>query len=446
MWLGLWWSEPALVIEWVLLFALWLPVPCQGLDLFPSCWSGSPQIFSELQCQADANRALPLGEEPECFSARAVHQRVCSAVSPVTRCADTQGTPLLAPSVGPISTLECQQLALVSLNCCFHKSTITDPLKSCPGTVVVEHLDPLWELLRQFRLWPSPAPMHMPCGSPHCPLGCWIYKAGIGSVNLQPSGRDFSPAFQVMWLLGLTCGFSPTSVSGQPIGICSQSWLRWQLGCESPQRQECPPQWWLRQVLGGSTLWQGLVLEKRGYNGSPSPPFTHLLIMVLCFRSGSGFLLWTPLAVAYTLQPLLAVSAQPIAVLSLGLSSKPWVPAPSPGLYQMDTPISSWGLQGGGRDHLYRSLSVLPTANQLLLSPLKLPVYIDHSPCQWEGFSGYRNISSFSIVSQGCRSYPSSCFFFPFILPDCVEIFVFLSNVRGLLLVSVGVLWELFHL
>ena len=51
------------------------------------------------------------------------------------------------------------------------------------------------------------------------------------------------------------------------------------------------PQWWLRQVLGGSTLWQGLVLEKRGYNGSPSPPFTHLLIMVLCFRSGSGFLL-----------------------------------------------------------------------------------------------------------------------------------------------------------
>ena len=43
----------------------------------------------------------------------------------------------------------------------------------------------------------------------------------------------------------------------------------------------------------------------------------------------------------------------------------------------MDTPISSWGLQGGGRDHLYRSLSVLPTVNQLLLFPLKLPVYID---------------------------------------------------------------------
>ena len=111
-----------------------------------------------------------MGEEPECFSARAVHQRVCSAVSPVTRCANTQGTPLLAPSVGLISTLECQRLALVSLSCCFHKSTSMDPLKSCPGTVVVEHLDPLWELLRQFRLWPSPAPMHMPCGSPHCPL------------------------------------------------------------------------------------------------------------------------------------------------------------------------------------------------------------------------------------------------------------------------------------
>lgn len=132
----------------------------------------APRSVSELQCQADENRALPLGEESECFSARAVYQRVCSAVSPVTRCADTRGTPLLAPSVGPISTLECQWLALVSLSCCFHKSTSTDPLKSCPGTVVVEHLDPLWELLRQFRLWPSPAPMHMPCGSPHCPLGC----------------------------------------------------------------------------------------------------------------------------------------------------------------------------------------------------------------------------------------------------------------------------------
>ena len=39
--------------------------------------------------------------------------------------------------------------------------------------------------------------------------------------------------------------------------------------------------------------------------------------MVLCLCGGSGFLLWTPLVVAYTLQPLLAVSAQPIAVLSL---------------------------------------------------------------------------------------------------------------------------------
>ena len=93
---------------------------------------------------------------------------MCSVVILATR-ADAQSAALLAPSVGPSSTLECQQLALGSLSC-FHKSTSMVPLKSCPGTVVVVHLDPLWE--RQFRLWPSPAPMHTPCGSPHCPLGC----------------------------------------------------------------------------------------------------------------------------------------------------------------------------------------------------------------------------------------------------------------------------------
>ena len=31
-------------IEWGLLFALWLSLPCQGQGLLPSCWSGSPQV------------------------------------------------------------------------------------------------------------------------------------------------------------------------------------------------------------------------------------------------------------------------------------------------------------------------------------------------------------------------------------------------------------------
>ena len=173
MWL-VWWSEPALVIEWVLCPGI--ASALSGPGSVPSLlqWK-PPDLFlgclSELQCQADGNRALPLGEEPGSFSARAVHQWVCSVVILATPCADAQSAALLAPSVDPSSTLECQQLALGSLSC-FHKSTSTDPLKSCPGTVVVVHLDPLWELLRPFRLWPGPAPVHTPCGSPHCPLGC----------------------------------------------------------------------------------------------------------------------------------------------------------------------------------------------------------------------------------------------------------------------------------
>lgn len=36
--------ELALDIEWGLLFALWLSLPCEGQSLLPSCWDGSPQI------------------------------------------------------------------------------------------------------------------------------------------------------------------------------------------------------------------------------------------------------------------------------------------------------------------------------------------------------------------------------------------------------------------
>ena len=201
---------------------------------------------------------------------------MCSVVILATR-ADAQSAALLAPSVGPSSTLECQQLALGSLSC-FHKATSMVPLKSCPGTVVVVHLDPLWE--RQFRLWPSPAPMHTPCGSPTVLLDvlqmlslqswCWKWKFATRATT----GR----------------GFSPASVSGQRIGICSLSWLRWQLGCEGPRRQECPP-----VVAEASSrvvhTVAGPVLGERGDNGSPAPPFTHRLTMVLCLCGGSGFLL-----------------------------------------------------------------------------------------------------------------------------------------------------------
>ena len=202
MWL-VWWSEPALVIEWVLCpgiaSALSGPGSAPSLlqwkppDLFLGC-------LSELQCQADGNRALPLGEEPGSFSARAVHQWVCSVVILATPCADAQSAALLAPSVGPSSTLECQQLALGSLSC-FHKSTSTDPLKSCPGTVVVVHLDPLWELLRPSDSGPAQPPCTRPAAAPTVLLGvlqmpslqswCWKWKFAACATT----GRDFSPAF-----------------------------------------------------------------------------------------------------------------------------------------------------------------------------------------------------------------------------------------------------------
>lgn len=41
-------------------------------------------------------------------------------------------------------------------------------------------------------------------------------------VACTTTGLDFSPTSQVSWLLRLSCGFSPTSESGQPAGIYSQ--------------------------------------------------------------------------------------------------------------------------------------------------------------------------------------------------------------------------------
>lgn len=96
---------------------------------------------------------------------RTVHCRLCSVVSPVTSCAGSQNTLLLGLPLAPSQSCISQKLAL-SLRHCFHKSTSTDPLKSGPGTAVVMHLAPLWELWRQLRPWPGPAPI---CTCPQSP-------------------------------------------------------------------------------------------------------------------------------------------------------------------------------------------------------------------------------------------------------------------------------------
>ena len=54
--------------------------------------------------------------------------------------------------------------------------------------------------------------------------------------------RGFSFSFLVAWPLGLSCGFSPTSACGPPIGVCSQ-------GC--PGAQESTP---ARGGCGSSTV------------------------------------------------------------------------------------------------------------------------------------------------------------------------------------------------
>lgn len=131
-----------------------------------------------------------------------------------------------------------------------------------------------------------------------------------------------------------------------------------------------------------------------------------------------------------------AFSVSPISVLFLRLSSKPWAPTPA------DTCLK---LGQAGRWHgqsVLVSLSCLPQTGLTVLlatsqhSPVKFLFCPNWSPHQWGGFPGCGNFSYFSAPSQGCRSHPaSSFFFFPFILPSYLEIFLVFSGVWGLLLV-----------
>ena len=65
-----------------------------------------------------------------------------------------------------------------------------------------------------------------------------------------------------------------------------------------------------------------------------------------------------------------AVSSQPTVVPSLGSLPEPQVLAPSPNA-PWRTPISGWGAQCHGTDHLCKSHSVLPDTDWLLGSPLR---------------------------------------------------------------------------
>ena len=221
-------------------------------------------------------------------------------------------------------------------------------------------------------------------------------------------------------------------MSGQAADVCSWSLLKWWLGRENPWR------WETQEAVGGALCWsswrQGLAHGKRDVKGSPALSITHPLTIVLCFYAGSGLLqihasppqpkLGCSRNALLSLQ---AVSAQPAAAVSLGLSSKPWVPAC---LYQRMW-ISGWSIQGTGISPLCMVLSVLPVVDWLLGSPWSLWSSLsvqepDHPASK--GASCVQGPLLFFDFLPGVQ-VPSHVLFssFCFILPSPKEIFLVLS-------------------
>ena len=134
-------------------------------------------------------------------------------------------------------------------------------------------------------------------------------------------------------------------------------------------------------------------------------PFVCPSTMALCFYGDPGFFQEDSWLRSSFLPSPQAVSLQRTAVLSLGLLSKPHVPAPSPWAR-----VSVWDMQGCGLDPLCRSHSVLPATDRLLHSPLSpqsspsVPddlLSVGGLPQMWEP------VLTFSST-QGCRSHPAS--------------------------------------
>ena len=90
--------------------------------------------------------------------------------------------------------------------------------------------------------------------------------------------------------------------------------------------------------------------------------------IAICFCGSLGFLHEHSQLQSSSLPSPQAISSQPTAVPSLGLLSKPHIPAPSSRAHWW-TPVSGWGVHGYGTKHLCRSHSVLPATDRLLGSP-----------------------------------------------------------------------------
>lgn len=99
---------------------------------------------------------------------------------------------------------------------------------------------------------------------------------------------------------------------------------------------------WSSASVGGVLLPKSMSVGKEAPYGSPVPLLVYPTTMAPCLSGGLRLLPSAP-SVA-TLQPLQVVSAQPIPVLSLGLTSEACALAPSPLLHQW-TSILGWRAQ-----------------------------------------------------------------------------------------------------
>ena len=172
--------------------------------------------------------------------------------------------------------------------------------------------------------------------------------------------------------------------------------------------------------------------KERCSSGGPTPPLSQPPTMALYTLSHSH-------SSPFRLSP-----AHPTLVLSLGLTSEAWASAPSPCLYQAS--------QAGELRALVltvcagRPLSIFPSANWLLRSPLR---WSSPSVPLVRGLPGCRNLSSLTAPSEGTDPVPipfSLSLFSSFVLPNHVEIFLPFQKSEVLCQHSVDVLWESFHI
>ena len=172
--------------------------------------------------------------------------------------------------------------------------------------------------------------------------------------------------------------------------------------------------------------------RERCSSGGPTPPLSQPPTMALYTLSHSH-------SSPFRLSP-----AHPTLVLSLGLTSEAWASAPSPCLYQAS--------QAGELRALVltvcagRPLSIFPSANWLLRSPLR---WSSPSVPLVRGLPGCRNLSSLTAPSEGTDPVPipfSLSLFSSFVLPSHVEIFLPFQKSEVLCQHSVDVLWKSFHI